>query len=273
MIPEWLWGKRICVFDLETDKIPTSLIYMNGIAFIDIDNKGNSKITPSKIYTYKWTTYSKGSLLESINELIKCDYICGHNICGFDIPQIEQHLGVTLNIPQLDTLIISKVMYSKPELFDIDYSLGIADEIDQSRMYALDAFGKRLGDNKLIFKEFDKMTSEMAVYCNQDVNLTCHLLLHLMNQENFPTQQVITIEHQTATIIANQTANGFYFDIDKGKELNVALLAEKADIARQLSTVFKPKFLKKGQPQTYKKLSKFRKYLPNNNYTPLLGTT
>jgi len=272
MIPKWLWNKRICVFDLETDFIPTSLIYMNGVAFIDIDNKGNSTITPSQIYTYIWTTYTKGSLLESVSIMQNCDYIVGHNLVGFDIPQIKKHLGVSLDIPVLDTLIISKVMISKDELYTIDAQLGLLDTIDESRPYALDAFGKRLGNNKLVFKEFDEMTEEMAIYCNQDVNLTCDLLLHLMNQENFPLQQVITIEHQAAAIIAEQTANGFYFNIDKGKELNTALLTEKASIARELSTVFKPKFLKKGQPQTYKKLSKVRKYLPNNNYIPLLGT-
>lgn len=266
MIPKWLYGKRIGVWDLETDYIPTTLIYMNGVAFIDIDNNGNVSITPSKTYTYKWTPYSNGSLLQSITSLLDCDYLCGHNLVGFDLPQIEKHLSIKLETPVLDTLILSKIMISKDELYSIDSSLGIVDDIDWSRPYALDAFGKRLGNKKIAFKEFSEMTEEMQIYCDQDVNLTSDLLLHLLNQENFPLEAVIEIEHKAAAIIAEQTKFGFYIDIEKTRALNTKLLKEKGDLARKLSDIFSPKWLKDGPVKTYKKKSVVRKYIPNNNY-------
>jgi len=266
MVPNWLYGKRIGIWDLETDYIPTTLIYMNGVSFIDIDTEGNITITPSKVYTYEWTPYSNGSLMESLVPLMKCDYICGHNLIGFDQPQIKQHLGMLLDIPVLDTLILAKIMISKDDLYAIDSSLDLLDTIDWQRPYALDAFGKRLGDNKLVFKEFSQMTEEMAIYCNQDVNLTSKLLLHLMAQENFPLEQVIDIEHKAAAIIAIQATNGFYIDIELTRALNTKLLTEKGELARDLADIFSPKFLREGQSKTYAKPSKVKKYLPNPNF-------
>lgn len=272
MIPKWLHNKRLAVFDLETDFIPTTLIYMNGVAFIDIDNFGEVTITPSKTYTYKWAQYSNGSLLESMALLQDCDFLVGHNLIGFDIQQVRQHLGIALTTPVLDTLILSKIIFSKDELYAIDISLGILEIVDWTRPYALDAFGKRLGDNKIVFKEFDKMTEEMQIYCDQDVNLTSNLLLFLLSKENFPLEAVITIEHQAATIIAEQERFGFYLDIEKTRELNTKLLTEKLSLATELSTIFHPKWLKDGKEKAYKKKSIVRKYLPNKNYIPLIGT-
>jgi len=272
MIPKWLHGKRIGVWDLETDYIPTTLIYMNGVSFIDIDMEGIPTATPSKTYTYIWTPYSQGSLLESIQLLQGCDYICGHNLVGFDIPQVQQHLGININIPVLDTLILAKIMISKDELYSIDANLKLLDTIDWSRPYALDAFGKRLGDHKLEFKEFDEMTEKMQIYCDQDVNLTSRLLLHLLNQPTFPLEAVVTIEHQAASIIAEQTKFGFYIDIEKTRALNTALLTEKLDLSLKLEAIFSPKYLKDGKVKSYKKKSVVRKYLPNTNYKPLIGT-
>ena len=151
MIPQWLYGKRLGVFDLETDYIPTTMIYMNGVSFIDISNTGVVTTTPSKIYTYKWVPYSNGSLNQSIAALHDCDYVIGHNLVGFDIPQVKQHLGISITTPVLDTLILAKIMISKDELYSIDSKLQLLETIDWSRPYALDAFGKRLGDHKLVF--------------------------------------------------------------------------------------------------------------------------
>jgi len=266
-------NKTIAVYDIETPFITDkgikaiSEIYCIAVALI-IDGVAS----PAKIYTNYWTTYSNGSLLEAINIMNNADIICAHNGVGFDDIVIRNVLEVNIKQTMYDTLILSKVMFSKDELFEIDAKLDIPKDLWAS--FSLKAFGYRLGNYKIQYDEFDNgLTKELCTYCKRDTDLTAQLILHLMNQESFPLEKVITIEHQAAAIIAEQTANGFYFDIDKANELNTALLTEKAEIARELSTVFKPKFLKKGQPQTYKKLSKFRKYLPKTKYIPLLGTT
>ena len=266
MIPKWLHGKRIGIFDLETDFIPTTQIFCNGVSFLDIAEDGSYTYKPSKIYTQRWVLYSKGSLIESIIEINKCDYIAGHNIMKFDIPEVKKHLGLDLTPIPLDTLIISKLIFSKDELYSIDASLNLLDVIDWSRPYALDAFGKRLGDLKIEFKEFHELSEEMCVYCNQDVNLTRDLLLFLLHREGVPSEEVITLEHKAAKIIQEQTTLGFYFDVDEARALNTELLQEKGDIHRELSKTFLPKFLPDGKAASYKKLSTVRKYIPDSTY-------
>ena len=271
MIPKWLHNKRIAVVDIETDPIPTTKIHMIGVGVLEIDSEGNSSYEPSKAFTCIYTPYSKGSLLESIALINTCDYVAHHNGVGFDLPEIEKHLSTKITLPSLDTIILGKIMYSKDELFTIDAKLNLPKDLWAS--YSLKAFGMRLGgQGKIEFEDFENMTEDMAIYMNQDVDLTAELLLHLLQQENFPLEEVVDIEHKAAAIIAEQTKYGFYIDIEKARELNTALLKEKGELARELAEVFKPKWMKDGQPQVYKKKSIVRKYLPDNNYIPLLGT-
>ena len=271
MIPQWLHGKRIAVFDLETDRIPTTVIYMIGISIIDIDINGAYTIEKSTVYTYQWNTYAAGPLYEGVAKILSCDFVAGHNSVGFDTPEILKHLSVAIKLPHLDTMILAKLVFTKDDLIAIDASLRLDKALWGS--YSLKAFGQRMGDAKIEFHEFDEMTKEMAIYCSQDVDLTAQLLLFLLEKPELPIYSVIELEHKAARIIAEQTEHGFYFDIEKAKALNTRLLAEKAQIARELETVFKPKWLRDGQPKIYKKETTTRIFLPNNKYIPLLGTS
>ena len=264
MPPKWLWGKTFAVYDLETDFIPTSQIYMCGVAVIAIDDKGVVTHTDSKIYTTMWTPYTNGSLMQAVTIINSCDYNVAHNGVGFDEPEIQKHLHTELGSKTLDTLILSKIILSKDDLFAMDIALDIDKKLHGS--YSLKAFGQRLGDEKIDFTDFTEMNEEMAIYCNKDVDLTVRLFLNLIARENFPLENVIDIEHKAAAIIAEQTKFGFYLDIDKARNLNAELLKEKGELARDLAKIFKPKWLKDGQVKEYKKLSKVRKYLPNTNY-------
>ena len=270
MIPKWLHGKTIAVYDLETDRIPTTLIYMAGIGIITISDTGIATTTPSKIYTHKWTPYSNGSLHEGLTLINSCDYHAGFNSVGFDDPEVSKHLGVTLTTPHLDAMIIAKIIFSKDDLYSIDPKLGI--DKDLWGGYSLKAFGQRLGDFKIDFSDFTDMTEEMAIYCNQDVNLTSQLLLFLLEKPECPLERVLLIEHQAAAVIAEQTKFGFYIDIEKARALNTKLLTEKLSLATDLADIFSPKWLRDGPVKTYKKLSTTRKYLPDTTYIPLLGT-
>jgi hypothetical protein len=264
MIPEWLRGKTVAVYDLETDFIPTTQIFMCGVGIISFDNLGVPTIADSKIYTAKWAPYTNGSLMQAITIINSCDYNVAHNGVGFDEPEVTKHLGTGLTSITLDTLIISKIMISKDELFSMDIGLGLDKDLYGS--YSLKAFGQRLGDAKIDYEDFSEMNEEMAIYCNQDVDLTVRLFINLINRDNFPLWNVVELEHKAAAIIAEQTKFGFYLDIDKARKLNTELLTEKGNLARELATIFKPKWLKDGPVKTYKKLSKVRKYLPNKDY-------
>jgi DNA polymerase-1 len=271
MIPEWLWNKTIAVWDIECDLIPSTEVYCNGVSVISIDATGVATIlNKSKIYTQYWTPYTNGSLLESIAIVNSCDFHCGHNIVGYDVPMVRKILGVEILPKPLDTLILSKIIFSKDELFAMDPQLKI--DKDLWGGYSLKAFGQRMGDFKLDFSDFSGLTEEMTIYGNQDVDLTAKLLLFLLAKDNFPIEAVVDIEHKAASIIELQTQFGFYLDITKARALNTKLLKEKLEIATELNKTFKPKWLKDGKMLCYKKKSIVKRFLPNPKYVPLLGT-
>ena len=260
MIPDFLKGKTIAVWDLEADLIPSTVIHCNSISII----KDGVVLAPAEVYTQYWTPYSNGSLMESITRINRCDYYCGHNIVGFDVPLVMRLMNVRITPKPLDTLILAKIIFSKDDLFAMDPHLGIEKTLYGG--YSLKAFGQRLGDFKLDFNDFSALTAEMATYCDQDVDLTARLLLFLMGKDNFPTEAVIDIEHKAAAIIAEQADNGFYLDIERTRALNTKLLAEKFELHAKLAEIFSPKMLKDGQVKHYKKTSVVKKYLPNPGY-------
>jgi len=269
-LPEWLWDKTIAVYDLETDPIETTKIYMSGVGILTVGSVGDYTYTPSRVFTGVWAPYSTGSMLEAVALINSCDYRAGFNSVGFDDMEVRKHLGVIFTNQHLDGLIISKLIFSKDDLFAMDPKLGVDKALWGS--YKLKAFGQRLGDFKLDFEDFSEMTHEMATYCNRDVDLTAHLLMFLLEHESCPLQAVIDIEHAAAAIIAEQTFFGFYLDIDKTRALNTKLLREKGELHRELSAIFTPRWLRDGPEKSYKKPSQTRKFLPNHNYKPLLGT-
>lgn len=265
MAPEWLWGKTLAVWDLETDYIPTTTIFCNGVSIVSISDKGDITIdSPSKVYTAYWTPYTNGSLMEAISIINKCDYAVAHNGIGFDHGEVVKHLGATITAKPLDTMIISKIMFSKDQLMAMDPGLGV-DSALWGR-FSLKAWGQRLNDFKIDYEDFSHLNETMADYCNQDVDLCAKLLINLLERENFPLEAVVDIEHKAAAIIADQTAAGFYIDIDRTRELNTKLLTEKGELARQLAEIFSPKFLRDNAPKQYAKPSKVKKYLPNPNF-------
>jgi hypothetical protein len=216
-------------------------------------------------------TIGNGSLVQAISLINSCTYRCAHNGIGFDDVVLQKLLQTQLTSIPLDTLIITKLMYTEDELLASDVKSGIDKNLWGK--FSLKAFGQRLGNFKIDFEDFTSgYTDEMGIYCKQDTDLTADLLLHLLHDPTFPKWNVLTLETEAAKIIAEQTEYGFYFDIESAKKLNAELLGIINSLAIQLTSVFKPKFLKDGKVKTYSKPSKLRKYLPNDDYKPLLGT-
>ena len=262
-------NKSIAVYDIETPFITAEgvsaidIIYCMAVTLIV-----NDVPQPTKIFTQYWTPYSDGSIAAGINLINTADIRCAHNGIGFDDIVLTNVYGIDLLPIPYDTLILSKIVFSKDELIAIDAELGLDKSLWGS--YALKAFGKRLNNDKIEFEAFDTgLTEEMCIYCKQDTELTAQLIQFLMAKENFPIPAVIDIEHKAAAIIAEQTEMGFYLDIDKARALNTKLLQEKLTIANQLSEVFFPKFLQDGPVKEYTKQSTFKRYLPNPGYRPV----
>ena len=220
-------GKKL-VFDIEADGflLEATKIFC-GVTY-NLDTKEYKEYRPHQIR-------------ELIKDLQEAELLIGHNITGYDIPLIEKLYNVEFDTAKMrDTLLLSKLVY-----YDRDSSFS----------HSLDAWGERLKERKLEFKDFSEFTEEMLVYNKQDVKVNVKLYYHLAGkakQQKLPIS-ALRLEQKVNYYITKQHINGWYFDIDKAKELHIELLKEKEKAEEVLLKVFKPMHLPKGKPKKPKK--------------------
>lgn len=252
---------NVCTIDIETPLIGESgSLSLTKIYCIGV--KSNDE--PTKVFTYIYHKDSAGPLKACLDFINSHDIAIGHNICKFDAPVIANLLG-NITIPLVDTLIDSKLMFTKEMLFDIDRSADLPKDLWGS--YSLKAFAKRLGgEEKIEFEQFDKLTTEMIEYCARDVDVTYELYKFLTSQPNYPPQQVRELEYRVSAIINEQENFGFYFDIEKARELSTSMKFKRMNLEHQLQREFKPKYLPKGNTVVPANARKNRDYVPDPDY-------
>lgn len=252
---------RVCTVDIETTNIPSTGIFsIEKIYCIGV--KVNNE--PTKIFSYLYTPYSDGSLQAALALINSCDLVVGHNFAKFDKPVIENIVG-KITPPVWDTLVAAKVIYTSDTLMAMD--AGIKDmPKDLWGRYSLKAFGYRFGDYKIQFDDFTQLTSQMADYCKQDVDLTYRLYQFLITKPNCPNDAVMEIEVKSAAMVARQEAVGFYIDKDKARSLFLDMKFKVDNLERQLLKVFKPKFLPYGDLVVPAKPRREKRYLPDPTY-------
>ncbi len=122
----------------------------------------------------------------------------GHNIIKFDAPVLNSLLAVGLCIDDLvDTLVLSTL-----------YNPSIPEG------HSLDAWGVRMGNEKIKFNDWSKLSDEMILYCKQDVAITASLfrrLVKTLNKIGF-SEKSCEIQHKITEILHQQQKNGFYFN-------------------------------------------------------------
>ena len=251
---------NIATVDIETTRIETSILDIRKIFCIGV--KVNDQ--PTKLYTYIYHPMAEGNLNAALLLINSCDLVVLHNGIGFDLPVLSNLLG-DITIPVHDTLILSKLMYTKDQLLAIDMTIPDFPKTLYGR-YSLKAFGIRMGIHKGDFEDFTSLTTEMLEYLDQDCVVTYALYQMLLANPAFPKPNVIELENQVAAIIFQQEINGFHFDLESARELNMKLLFEKQTIERSLQRTFKPLFLPDGPVKQTSKLIRRRQYIPNPSY-------
>ena len=133
--------------------------------------------------------------------------------------------------------------------------------------HSLGAWGKRLGDLKGDFTDFDHPATEMQwsdadgkdeanyptetreewltrmlKYCKQDVELTWKLYNHLLTllKKSHCTKTAFRIEHKVAAMVARQVQNGMYFDLDGASALFNKLTTKEESILEEMQELFPP---------------------------------
>jgi hypothetical protein len=252
---------KICFVDIETPLIPPEgLAWIPKIFCIGV----KSGDEPVKKYTYLWHELSAGSLLGALKEINRHDYAVFHNGIGFDVPVINRLLGkVTAKI--VDTLLLAKMIWTKDQLFDIDNTIeDMPGNIKGG--YSLKAFGYRFGDNKIEYEQFERLTTEMIIYMEQDVNLTAKLFWFIVSQANYPNQRTIDLEYRVAEICQTQIQYGFYYNVEKARQLATELRFEKMNLEHSLQKIFKPKFLPDGPIKVPAKRLKRKHYVLDKDF-------
>lgn len=259
--PPIILQSKVATFDIESEPIPKiGILGIKKIFCINI--KINDQ--PVQRFTHLYHPTASGNLQAAVKLLNSCDYIVGHNILGFDIPVIENNLGKLTATP-IDTILVSKLMFSKDTLVSIDYGIPeMPPKLYGS--FGLKAFGIRFGDYKIQFEDFTKLTTEMLDYCDQDVELTYRLFMYLLEQPFFPLNNVIQLEHKIKLIIVNQELNGFYFDRPKAQALSTTMRYRHVSLEIALQKTFKPMFLPDGPVKQPSSRNKVKVYAPALNY-------
>ena len=167
--------------------------------------------------------------------------VIGHNIIGFDAPVLENVWGLQLPVHILiDTLVLSR-------LYNPSLEGG----------HSLNSWGKRLGDFKLDFSDYNAgLSDEMIDYCKQDVALTTSVYKHLLNvlkEEDF-IDTCVDLEHKVAIITAVQERNGFVLDVSGATSLYQTITHRMRTITTDLQKVFPPIVEERWSEKTNKRL-------------------
>jgi DNA polymerase I-like protein with 3'-5' exonuclease and polymerase domains len=169
------------------------------------------------------------------------DRIVGHNIIGFDGPVLRRVWDVALPVRKIkDTLILSRLL--NPVL---------------EGGHSLRAWGKRLGNYKDDFSDYDGgLSDEMVSYCKQDVEVT-HTLLSFLDTELKQwknAKQAIELEHLVAIECVKQENNGFKLDVPSAQILHATMQDRMSGIEEQMQQVFLPIVEERWSEKTGKRL-------------------
>ena len=213
------------VFDLESDGLYDEVTVVHCIVIHDITKQ-------------KTFTYGPESIANALNHLETADVLIGHNIIFYDLPVLEKLYNFKFNKQTIDTLVCSRLIWPKEILNSIDdeYYSHVPGGLKGSP--SLKAWGYRLSDHKIEFKDFSQYSEEMAAYCRQDVNVTYKLWEKICKQ-NYALS-ALELEHRFAWCINKQIKAGIPFDTDAALDLVDKLKTKQKELEEKLKEVFLP---------------------------------
>lgn len=228
-------------FDIEANGFLDTVSRIHCMVLIDVDTGEEYKFTPDTVE-------------DGVKMLAKADLLVGHNIIKYDIAVIQK-LFPWFSIERSkvqDTLVLSRLLFT--DLSDLDFS-SKAYKMPSGKLigsHSLEAWGYRLGFNKLDYQGgWAEFSDEMLEYNAVDTAVTVRLYKHLLKQGVDPRAN--ELEHEVAFIVAQQEQQGFSFDVEKAERLAANLQVKLADLESKLQDVFPPFYLPDGKPGVHKK--------------------
>ena len=213
------------IFDLESDGLYDSVSKIYCIVLYDIN----------KQQTF---TYGPDCIADALAHLATADVLIGHNIIFYDLPVLQKLHSFDYKARIIDTLICSRLIWPKELLNDLDSEQYTQVPTSLRGSPSLKAWGWRLADHKIDFKDFSQYSQEMLEYCIQDVMVTKKLWDHVQ-REHYP-EAALKLEHDFALSINKQIRSGVPLDFDAALDLVDVLKSKQKDLEGQLKKVFPP---------------------------------
>jgi DNA polymerase I-like protein with 3'-5' exonuclease and polymerase domains len=216
---------KFYVFDLESDGLYDKVTKIHCIVIYDITGQQTFSYGPDRIAA-------------AIDHLATADVLIGHNILFYDLPVLQKLHSFDCKSRIIDTLICTRLIWPKEKLYELDTEQYPQVPPNQRGAASLKAWGWRLADHKIDFKDFSEYSQEMLDYCIQDVAVTTKLWEHIARQ-NYP-EPALRLEHDFAFAINKQIRAGVPFDVDAALDLVDDLRAKEAQLEPQLKEIFPP---------------------------------
>jgi DNA polymerase I-like protein with 3'-5' exonuclease and polymerase domains len=213
------------VFDLESDGLYDTVTKIHCIVIYDITGQQTFSYGPDRI-------------ADALAHLATADVLIGHNILFYDVPVLQKLHSFDCKTRIIDTLICTRLIWPKEKLYELDTEQYPQVPPNQRGAASLKAWGWRLADHKIDFKDFSEYSQEMLDYCIQDVAVTTKLWEHIARQ-NYP-EPALRLEHDFAFAINKQIRAGVPFDVDAALDLVDDLRAKEAQLEPQLKEIFPP---------------------------------
>ena len=213
------------VFDLESDNLYDTVTVIHCIVLYDIGRK-------------QTFTYGPDSIADALDHLATADVLLGHNIIFYDIPVLQKLHQFTTKARIIDTLICSRLIWPKELLYEHDIEQYPQVPKGLRGAHGLKAWGWRLADHKIDFKDFSEYSQAMLEYCVQDVQVTKKLWDHIKMQ-HYP-ESALELEHSFALAINRQIRSGVPFDYDAAFDLVDVLRTRQGELETELKRVFPP---------------------------------
>jgi DNA polymerase I-like protein with 3'-5' exonuclease and polymerase domains len=220
--------KKWYVFDLETNGLYDEVTTIHCLVLHDLNRD-------------QTFTYGPDSIAAGLEHLATADVLIGQNILFYDIPVIRKlYPFYTFAAARIiDTLITTRLIWPKEKLYDMDTEQYTQVPPKLRGSASLKAWGYRLSDYKINFKDFKEYSEEMLAYCIQDVNVTTQLFRH--TQKQTCSEAALKLEHDFALAIEKQIRSGFPFDVDACLDLVDDLRTKQATLEANLKELFPPK--------------------------------
>ena len=215
------------VFDLETDNLYDKVTTIHCIVLYDL-------------YRKQTFTYGPSDIARGLEHLARANVLVGHNILFFDIPVIQKlYPFYTFKAARIiDTLICTRLIWPKEKLYELDEEQYTEVPKGLRGSASLKAWGYRLADYKIDFKDFSEYSEAMAEYCRQDVAVTTKLFEKIQSQ-NY-SEPALKLEHDFAGCIEAQVRAGFPFDVDAALDLVDDLRTKETKLQTYLKEIFPP---------------------------------